>query len=465
LAVAGIALALAVVPNAAAKVDVVLKSDGSDPTAFKNLQIQFGQVLFDVPMAKIFGLDIDNNLQPLPPQQRFPNDLFGTLAMNKFLASSPFDQAARGILFSFHDFNNPSPATNPQEIVKLTFTIPLLDPFGNPLGGPGLRWIKFQNGPNAGGPGGGGGGGGGAGGKSAGRAGGWLQPPKTTLKVWAGVIKGFTGGPTETEAQLRARVRAEILKKKKTRKQVDKYLKLLDDSDYMDPNENWILTVPTGTAQSELQVELALYLEQGTFLKVAELLNNFTVAITNDPTIAPTDPNNQPPGEILLDATTLGTPLVGSGATLMLSDVTAEPTAIIAAFPDTTLVQSAVEVTFNTFGEVGPNSAGTQYLDITSLDGTVYRVPFDEALGDTGREIAEDLASTVNVWPNNGAYPYRATVAGNLVQINSVDGLPVAFAEIIHTNEGKPVEEQLVFGTCRGRTCRGNVKPLDLQRP
>lgn len=466
VALAGSVLGVLLAHSTLANVDVLIQSDGSNPAVFPNLAVQYGPVLFDVPLAKIFGLDVDNGLQPLPPADRFPGDLFGTLAMNSFLAASPQEHTARGMLVSFGGFNNPSPGTNPQDIAKLMFTLPLLDDAGNPLGGPGRRWIKFQNGPNAGG-----GGGGGGGAPSAGRAAGWLQPPATPLKVWAGVIKRFDQNPGETEDQFRARVRGAVEEKLKqrglTRKQIQKYLKLVDDSDYMDPNENWILEVPDTYGAGELQVELAFYIQSGGFLKVAELFNNFSVAITNDPALASTDPNNQPAGEILLDTATLsgggasgGDGGSGEVVSLMLSDIEVPATTVVTGQFDATLAANSVEVMFHSAAPVEQTGAGTQFLDLFLADGTMYRVMFDQAVGDLGRDIAQDLASTVNVWPHEGAFRFRGVADANRVIISNLDGTRIEFANIIHTNDSVSVEEQLRVGTCIGGSCRGTVLPV-----
>lgn len=478
------ALSIGLAHSAAARIDVVVKSDGTDPKAFPNLKVNIGKVYFDTPMAKMFGLDVDNNFQPLPANQRFPGDFFGSMAMQKFLSASPFDQKARGILFGFGDFNNPNPGT-PQESVKLTFTIPLVDQFGNPLGGSGTRWIKFQNGPWAGGNGGGGGpvggggaggaGGGGGGGDCHGRSGAWLQPPRTPLRIWAGVIKRFTGGtpgfPNDEpgfRAAVKAAIAAKLSARGRTAEQIDKYLKLVDGSDFMDPAENWVARLPTSINQREMTVELAMLIEHGSFIKVAELLNNFSVAITNDATLASMDPRNQPPGEMLLDAIDLGSARGGSvGISLAMSDVIVDATTVVSGQADFTLVDNAAEVTFHTSGKVEQTGSATQYLDLTLADGDIYRVPFDQAVGATGEDIAKDLAMTVNVWPHDGGYPFRATVFDNRVQIHHSRGDAIKFAEIYRTNDSEHVEEQLVFGTCRGggEECRGDIRPDDDDHP
>lgn len=458
-----IGLLLATVATAA--VEVLVKSDGSDPNAFPKLKIYYGSVLFDVPMAKMFGLDIDNNLQKLPDSERFANDFHGTMAMDKFLAASRLEHKARGILFPFLGFNNPNPTIDPQEIVKMEFTIPLRDRFGRPLGGPGKRWVKFQNGPNAGG-------GGGAGTPSdisEGRGGSWEAPDSTPLKVWAGVIERFRQNPDETVDEFKARSRGALegmlRGRGRTRKQIQKYLKLLDDSDYMDPNENWVLEVPKTNGQTELVVEFAFYLQQGTFVRVAELLNNFSVAVTNDSTIAPMDPDNQPVGEILLDTGSLDPNARGAdgeGVSLLLSDVEIPATAVVAGQPDATLLHSAVEITFHTNGELEATDAATQYLDIVTAGGDLHRIPFDQAGGDSAKGIAQDLAYMANVWPHDGAYQYRAIANGPTVQINHREGKPIAFVKLNRTGESHAVEEQVLYGTCEGgHECRGDVKPED----
>lgn len=459
---AGVGLVLALAPAATADVAELIKSDGSDPNVFPNLKVEFGTVEFDVPFAKIFGLDIDNNLQPLPNADRYPGDLYGTLAMQKFLAASPFDQTARGILFSFLGFNNTPGSGNTQDIVKMTFTIPLRGPGGLPLGGPGLRWVKFQNGPAAGG-----GGGGGGPGASGGRAGGWKTPPGTPLKYWAGTIRKFKPKPGETEDEFRDRTKKGIedkLKRKgRSRRQIMKYLKLVDDSDFMDPFENWILEVPEDNGQKELVVELAMMIEEGTFLKVAELLNNFSVAVTNDPTIAPTDPDNQPVGEILLDTATLAGGR-GEGAdavSLALADVLVDAVAVIDSVPDFGLIDNAFEVTFNTGGELAAVDAATNAVDIYLANGDVHRIPFDQGGGDTGKQIARDLAFMANVWPHDGRYQFRGTARGATARISHLEGMPIEHVQLIRINESDRVEEHVVVGHCRGQECRGDTKPVD----
>jgi hypothetical protein len=156
-----------------------------------------------------------------------------------------------------------------------------------------------------------------------------------------------------------------------------------------------------------------------------------------------------------------GKAAAANAVSLILSDVEVEATTVISAFQDATLISSAAEVTFNTFGEIEQTGSGTQYLDLFTSDGELYRVPFDQAVGDTGKNIARDLADTINVWPNNGRFPYRATVQGNRVQINNVEGQTIRFALIHHTNDSEVLQEEFVIGVCEGGECRGNVKPFE----
>ena len=458
-------------PGAWAASDVVIKSDGTDSKVFPDWKVHFGEVHFGVPMAKLFGLDADNGLQPLPDDQRFPGDFFGTLAMNEFLAATA-DHKERGIVYSFGGFNNRSSTGNPQDILKATFRVPLTNASGLPLGGSGTRWIVFQHGPFAGAGAGAGGGGGGAA-KSDGRGYATLQPPSTPLKAWAARIKSFPSLPCESEDDFRERVRAnieaELLAKGRTRKQVDKYLKLVDDSKFKDPIENFVLRIPATYSTNSLNVEIALLIEPSTFLKVAEFINNFSIAITNDPALASTDPNNQPAGQVLLGSDTLPATAGGGGVcgasdsgdvvSLMMSDIEVDAVAIVDAQPDLSLADNAVEVVFHSIGTVENTGAGTQYLDIDLADGTLYRVPYDQAVGDTGKEIALDLADTVNVWPHEGAYAFTAEAHENSVIVHHRDGIGIRSARLVFTNRSEVIEEELRMGACReGEACRGQFE-------
>lgn len=454
-------------PGAWAASDVVIKSDGTNSKVFPGWKVHFGEVHFDVPMAKLFGLDVDNGLQPLPDDQRYPGDFFGTLAMDEFLAATA-DHKERGIVYSFGGFNNPSPTGNPQDILKATFSVPLTNASGLPLGGFGTRWIVFQHGPFAGA-----GGGGGGAAKSDGRGYATLQPPSTPLKAWAARIKSYPSLPCESEDDFRQRVRdnikARLLAVGRTRKQIDKYLKLVDDSKFKDPIENFVLQVPATYNANSLNFEIALLIEPSTFLKVAQFINNVSIAITNDPALASTDPDNQPAGQVLLDSDTLPATAGGGGVcgvsdsgdvvSLMMSDIEVDAVAIVDAQPDLSLADNAVEVVFHSIGTVESTGAGTQYLDIDLADGTLYRVPYDQAVGDTGTEIALDLADTVNVWPHEGAYAFTAEAHENSVIVHHRDGIGILSARLVFTNRSEVIEEDLRTGACRkGGACRGQFE-------
>lgn len=437
---------------APADVELVIDCDGTDPACLPGLVITHGNVLFDVPMAKVFGLDVDNSFAPLPDAERFPNDFRDTLAKDEFLAAPDEQRFARGILLSFGTFNNPDPANNPQTLARMVFRVPLRNTMGNPLGGPGPRRIVFQNGNNAAGarPGGGVGGGG------KGRKTAYLQPQRVPhgLTAWAGWLRKKFAQPGEDEAALRTRVKMEIeiAKKGFKRENIDKYLKLVDDSKFNDPVENFVAELTNDNGRDFIDVEFVFLSSAAAFTGLAELLDDFTVAITNDFSLASTDPDNQPAGQRLIGS---GTVDVGAGESISMGEGDPE-------VPETSKLDAIVDspgkimVQFKMAETLPDQEGATQYLDITPTAndpaGTFHLIPYDQAVGDTAADIAADLATAVNMTPFDGGFVYQAESQGNEVMITRIDGEPIENAMIRRTNESIALDENL---TVRARVVQG----------
>ncbi len=433
--------------SASAAIDVLVDSDGSDPTDFPDLVITHGNVLFDVPMAKVFGLDKDNGFLPLPSIDRFPNDLFDTLAKDEFLAAPMDEKEAVGILFSHRLFNNPGPNGDGQDIARMLFKLPLRAG-GLPLGGPGPRRIQFKLGKKAGG--------GGGGAAKKGRKAGYIAPAKAPwgMAHWAAFIKGNKQKPGETEAELRKRIKEEIAAKKRraSKRSLAAYSKLVDDSKYMDPIENYVVELVNDDGRDEIEVELVFIAEKASFSHLAELLDGVLIQITNDPSLAPTDPNMQPVDEELGDA---GTVDVGADETISmaLGDPEVPMSSILDSVSDGTLLHNQVRVTFS--GPILEGDGATQYLAIGRPSGLPDLIAYEQIVGDVGADIAADLADQVNATPFRGDFPYSASALGNEVVIDKLIGGSVDGASILRTNESLALSELV-------ETQAGGGAPVDL---
>ncbi len=439
---------------------MVIKSDGTDPTVFPNLQITHGNILFGVPMAQVFGLDVNNNFATLPDADRFPNDFHDFLAKNEFLALPNAAKAQQVILISLGDFNNPGGVD--QSVARMTFTVPLLNPDGSPIGGFGPRWVVIQFGPNAGGA--GGGGGGGAAPPCAGRAGAYLKPNSPGgLKRWAAFISGIPGLAGETPAQLRARVKAAIraAKPKASASQLARYDKLVDDSKLMDPWENSVFALQNDAGVRSIDVELVFGSDYIAYPRLAEMLTNVTVAVTNDPNDAPSDPNNQPAGETLAGA---GSADAGAGemCSVIFGDVEAAQTSATVAATNANYAAGALTVVFNG-GTIEDGGGAAQFLDIgahsASLDDSYHLVDYDQGVGDTPFSLAERLTEYVNNSPFDGYYPYEAILVDNMVQIYRIDGEPIQSAVLRRTGESEMIEESVFVNPYQGDVVICDVIP------
>lgn len=442
--------------TAGADVELLVNSKGNGPNEFPDFEVLCGDVEFGVPLAKLFGLDVDNNYAPLPLIDRFPNDFRGTLAEGEFLAEPNEVKRIRGMLMSFREFNNADPNADKQEIVCIRFRLPLRGPGGVPLGGVGQRWIKFQNGGNAAAaigpngpnnpndP------------NAKGRSAAWLKPQRVPFGLgnWAGFVSRVrldpNGDPNTVEADLRqlAKDRIRAVKKGATPRQLMVYDKLVDNSNFMDPKENWIVELtnddPNVTA---IDVEVVFLVEESQFISVAELFNNFSVAITNNPAIAVADPENQRPGEILLDA---GSVDVASGDSIVIGagDVDVPPTSTEPPMLKSTVAEGAVVIEFSTAAPLLDGEAGTHAVQLqpTAADppGAYHLIDYEQAVGFVGADIAQNLATSVNSTPHDGAYKYAASVVGDTVTITRIDGLPIAAAQILHTNESTVLTDSVL---------------------
>lgn len=444
-----VAMAGLFVSTTSGDVHTFIDNDGTNVFSIPTLVLTHGTFLENVPLAKLFGLDINNNLDPLPDPDRFPNDMFDTLAKDEFLAASAIEQNAVGAVAFFGDFNEPNPGAG-QTLVRVTLTLPLrMGPGGPPLGGPGQRWIKFQCGNN------------GNGGnpnpnpkQKEGRKGAYLKPQRVPsgMTYWAAFIKGIQGNPGETEQELSDRVKAAIIaaKKRARRKSLEKYDKLVDNSKYMDPPENSVIAIiDTDPPAESVDVEMVLLVDEVAFDRLGEFLAHMQAVITNDPAIASTDPDNQPEGEILLAT---GTVDLGAGEMISLGvgDPDVDEVDSVPAVTDEGIPLGVLDVTFFAEGELGPTDGATQYLDIATVPsadppGVFHMIAYDVAVDDTPEDIAQDLAESVNGTPHDGEFKYLADVLppGNIVRIERADGLPISAALLRKTNTSAMLFEQL----------------------
>ena len=428
-----------------AAIDLVVKSDGTDPTAFPGIRITHGNIIFDAPLAMVFGLDVDNNFAPLPDSDRYPNDFFDYMAKAEFLNASTSIKKARGILICIENFNNPDP-TNPQSLARFVYKLPLVNSAGRPLGGNGPRWIVFQAGNNAGGGAGGAPGGGGGGRKAA-----YLKPQMVPsgMSYWAGFVRGRKAMPGETEAQLRARVKADIraAKKKATPAQLARYDKLVDCSKFKDPVENFVVELRNSAGHSSVTVEMVFLVDSGNFIGLAELFDDFTVAITNEPARASMDPNNQPAGQLLvgsssLDMSTDDTISMGYG------DPNVDQIAVVDAVQNNAVAAGSLLIQFNG-SEVLDDQGTVNYLDIGTTfadpEGVYHLIGYDQAVTDSPKSIAARVAEFINTTPLDGGYPYEAFSHDNVVQVFRNDGLPISSAKIRVTGESDTIFEQVMI--------------------
>lgn len=454
-------------------VAVVIDSEGDNPADFPNLQVQYGNVLFGQHVSTVFGLD-PTTLTSLPDADRFPNDFHDLLAKNEFLTHADTIRKARGMLLSFCDFNNPDP-TQPNDIIRIQFDVPLVDGQGNPLGGRGQRWVHVQFGPNAANqnppnpagpnpndppedqadddP------------MAGGSGGGHLSPPSTPLRAWAAFIRGFEQMPGESEDDFRQRVKDAIKEAKRhsSKSSIMRYLKLVDDSKMDDPRLNFIAELQNDGGVRSVPVELAFIVEKGTFSRVARWIDKLTVAVTNDATLLPLDPNNQPPGELLLGTAPVdlgggggggggGTPTIGIG----VGDVLVEAASVVSAGFGATVFQGGLDVTFQVdSGLVLDGDGSVNFLEIRphAFDppGVTHVIPYKQLVDMSAKELAEELAFMVNAWPLAGSFRYIAVQDGNRVSIRRKDGEPIQGAHLLHAVETKLVFEDLVISPFEGK--------------
>ena len=424
--------------TASADIGVVVDSDGSDPLDFDGLTITHGNILFDVPMAAAFGLDVDNAFAPLPAPSRFDHDFFDTLAKDVFLAAPIEEKEAVGIMISHGAFNNPTPGAVPQDIARMVFQIPLRAG-GLPIGGPGQRWLGVKLGK----PGAGGGPGGGGGGPKKGRKAAYLKPPKIPwgMSHWAAFIRSIKDNPGETEKQLRARVKAAIKveKAKSSKKSLARYLKLVDDSNYMDPIENFVVELTNDDGRDFISIEFIMVAEFAAFSHHAALLDGVLIQITNDPALASTDPNAQPPGEELAAA---GSVDVGAGdmVSIGLGDPEVPEHSRLVSIANLGLPPDTVQVTF--FGTpIIEGDAATQYIAVGREGSLPDMLEYDQLVGDTTEDIALNFAEIVNQTPFRGGFPYTASASFNQITIVRTDGFPIEGATLLRTNGSTTMNE------------------------
>lgn len=456
---------------ASAEVRTVIRSQGVDPNDFPCLDITHGNIQFGQPWAKVFGLQHTpgdpNNIggsefSKLPDVDRYPGDYHDYLSRDVFLTRPNAETLSSGILFSMRGFNNADP-NDTGEIAQMRFCVPLRDPNGRAIGGGGQRWIVFQIGKNAGAlapdpndpngdpndpnfgdpndP-----------NSKAGRGGAWLDPPHTTLRAWGSFIKGIVANPGESEADFRERVKQAIrdAKRNSSRRSIEKYIKLVDDSGVMDPPEQFVCRIDGDLGQSSVDVELNMLIGVGAYPSVAEIFHNFTVAITNEPLRASTDPDNQPPGvrfrgagSVDLSALGVGAPAISIGLGDPEFDDVGPP---IPAFVTPSVPPGAL--TYSVFGgQVFPGDAATSWLMIapTIFDppGAAHMFPYDQAVGDVPDDVARDLALSINATPHDGAYKYTAIPFGSQVMIFRNDGHSIPQAFLRKTEFTESISEQL----------------------
>ncbi|MCA9244696.1 MAG: hypothetical protein KDA32_12110 [Phycisphaerales bacterium] len=459
---------------ASADVRQVIFSQGNDPNDFPCLNITRGNIQFGQPWAKVFGLQYTpgnpaniggSDFSKLPDVDRYPNDYFNYMNRDVFLTRPNAETRSSGILFSMRNFNNTDP-NDTGTVAQMTFCVPLRDPNGRPIGGAGQRWIVFQigkragqmapdpnapdpnlpdpNDPNAPDP--------NDPNDKVGRGGAWLDPPHTTLRAWAAYIKGITSNPGESEADFRNRVKDAIreAKRNSSRRSVEKYIKLVDDSGVMDPPEQFVCRIDGDLGQASVDVELNMLIGEGAYPSVAEMFHNFSVAITNEPLRASTDPANQPPGVRFRGAGSIDLSALGVGApaiSIGLGDPEFNDVVVpIPAFVTPSVPPGAL--TYSAFGApVFPGDAATSWLMIepTIFDppGAAHMFPYDQAVGDTPEDVARDLALSVNATPHDGAYKYSAVAIGSSVMVFRNDGHSIPNAFLRKTELTESINEQL----------------------
>jgi len=283
-------LALSVTHHmAASAAPIVLFQTEGAASDFSGLNLQtFGNVDFDVPLAKLVGRESAPGNPPLPDADRYANDFFGTMADDAFRASSAYlREQARGIVFKFGEFDNPSGTKGSQLGAGLSFSINVPEQVGKTAR---RVHLQFGKGKAAGGPAAIGGGIVGGGRKGFLRA--RVGNVPAGLKDWGQFINGQTFINWDTNGngqldpgevtELRRQLKDGIKKRKGVTKLDDGrlplYAALADRTQFVDPIESFYLDLSNDDG-SAFDLDVTVFFFNNLFPNLAQFLDVMTLEI------------------------------------------------------------------------------------------------------------------------------------------------------------------------------------------